>query len=122
MAPGRSAEFQDARKVPDLRIVLMGTKANTRMREHPATARVSLHLLNGDIRLHLPEQVVDLTAGHLPPLDQCVSHEVEAPEDRSSLLTLSCHREEKPRNPGRTGRKRLCVNGNSGSPAWLLLA
>jgi quercetin dioxygenase-like cupin family protein len=76
-------------KYPDLRIVLIAMKANTRMHEHTAAGRISVHTLNGHIRLHLPERVVDLPAGSLLALDQCVSHDVEASEDSAILLTLS---------------------------------
>jgi quercetin dioxygenase-like cupin family protein len=76
-------------KHPDLRIVLIAMKANTRMHEHTAAGRISVHLLNGHIRLHLSDQVVDLPAGHLLALDQCVPHDVEASEDSAFLLTLS---------------------------------
>src|ERR1017187_7272718 len=76
-------------KYPDLRIVLIAMKANTRMHEHMAAGKISVQLLNGHIRIHLPEQVVDLPAGHLLALDQCVPHDVEATEDSAFLLTLS---------------------------------
>ena len=76
-------------KYPDLRIVLIAMKANTRMHEHMAAGKISVQLLNGHIRLHLPEKVVDLPAGHLLALDQCVPHDVEATEDSAFLLTLS---------------------------------
>ena len=82
-------------KYPDLRIVLIAMKANTRMQEHTAAGRISVHSLNGHIRLHLPERVVDLPAGHLLVLDQCVPHDVEAAEDSDFLLTLSWPPEEK---------------------------
>ena len=76
-------------KHPDLRIVLIAMKANTRMHEHTAAGRISVHSLNGHIRLHLPDRVVDLPAGHLLALDRCVPHDVEAAEDTVFLLTLS---------------------------------
>ena len=76
-------------KYPDLRIVLIAMKANTRMHEHTAAGRMSIHSLAGHIRVHLPERVVDLPAGNLLTLDQCVSHDVEASEDSAFLLTLS---------------------------------
>ena len=76
-------------KHPDLRIVLIAMKANTRMHEHTAAGRISVHSINGHIRVHLPERVVDLPAGHLLALDQCVPHDVEASEDSAFLLTLS---------------------------------
>src|SRR6202171_3289336 len=76
-------------KHPDLRIVLIAMKTNTHMHEHTAAGRLSVHSINGHIRVHLPEQVVDLPAGHLLALDQCVPHDVEALEDSAFLLTLS---------------------------------
>jgi quercetin dioxygenase-like cupin family protein len=76
-------------KYPDLRIVLIAMKANTRMHEHTAAGRISVHSLDGHIRLHLPERVVDLPAGYVLVLDQCVPHDVEAAEDSAFLLTLS---------------------------------
>jgi len=86
-ATGRSSKTLV--KHPDLRIVLIAMKANTRMHEHTAAARISVHSLSGHIRLHLPERVVDVPAGHLLALDQCVPHDVEAAEDSAFLLTLS---------------------------------
>ena len=82
-------------KHPDLRVVLIAMKANTRMHEHTAAARISVHSLSGHIRLHLPERVVELPAGHLLALDQCVPHDVEAAEDSAFLLTLSWPPEKK---------------------------
>jgi len=92
-ATGRSSKTLV--KYPDLRIVLIAMKANTRMHEHTAAGRISVHTLNGHIRLHLPERVVDLRAGNLLALDQCVSHDVEASEDSAFLLTLSWPTETK---------------------------
>jgi len=86
-ATGRSSKTLV--KYPDLRIVLIAMKANTRMHEHTAAGRISVHSLYGHIQLRLPEQVVDLPAGHLLALDQCVPHDVEASEDSAFLLTLS---------------------------------
>jgi quercetin dioxygenase-like cupin family protein len=92
-------------KYPDLRIVLIAMKANTRMHEHTAAGRISVHSLKGHIRLHLPEQMLDLPAGHLLALDQCVPHDVEAAEDSAFLLTLSWPPETKKEKPG-TDRKK----------------
>ena len=82
-------------KYPDLRIVLIAMKANTRMHEHTAAGRISVHTISGHIRLHLPKRVVDLLAGNLVALDQCVPHDVEASEDSAFLLTLSWPKETK---------------------------
>ena len=80
MAPSHGAKFgQTLVKYPDLRIVLIAMKANTRMHEHVAAGRISVHSIKGHIRVHLPEQVVDLPAGHLLALDRCVPHDVSRP-------------------------------------------
>lgn len=76
-------------KYPDLRIVLIAMKAKTRMHEHTAAGRISVHCLQGHIRLHLAERAVDLPVGHLIALDHSVSHDVEASEESAFLLTLS---------------------------------
>jgi quercetin dioxygenase-like cupin family protein len=75
-------------KYADLRIVLIAMKANTHMHEHKAAGRISVHSMNGHIRLHLPDRVVDLPAGHMLALDQRVPHDVEALSDSAFLLTL----------------------------------
>jgi quercetin dioxygenase-like cupin family protein len=98
-------------KHPDLRIVLIAMKANTRMHEHTAAGRISVHSLYGHIRLHLPGRTVDLPAGRLLALDQCVPHDVEALENSAFLLTLSWPPEKKivaaKTRPKKTaGRKR----------------
>jgi len=94
-------------KNPDLRIVLIAMKANTRMHEHTAAGRISVHSLNGHIRLHLAEQVVDLPAGRLLALDQCVPHDVEASEDSAFLLTLSWPPKSKNEKPGTRRKKAI---------------
>jgi len=100
---GRSAKTLV--KYPDLRVVLIAMRANTRMHEHTAAGRISVHSVKGHIRLHLPEQVVDLPAGHLLALDQCVPHDVETVEDSAFLLTLSWPSETKEEKP-ETRRKK----------------
>ena len=94
-------------KHTDLRIVLIAMKANTRMHEHSAAGRISVHSLKGHIRLHLPQQVVDLPAGQLLALDQCIPHDVEAVEDSAFLLTLSWPAEAK--HVGTKPRKKKTV-------------
>ena len=95
-------------KYPDLRVVLIAMKANTRMHEHTAAGRISVHTLTGHIQLHLPDRIVDLPAGRLLALDQCVPHDVEAAEDSSFLLTLSWPPEKKTAT-AKTRRKKTTV-------------
>ncbi len=76
-------------KYQDLRIVLILMKANTRMHEHRTTARISIQTISGHVRLHLPDRIVDLPAGNLIALDQCLEHDVEALEESALLLSMS---------------------------------
>lgn len=76
-------------KHPDFRVVLAIMKAGTQMHEHKADARISIHSLKGRLRLRLPDQTVDLPAGHLLALDRGTTHDVEAVKESALLLTLS---------------------------------
>ena len=94
-------------KHPDLRIVLISMKANTRMHEHKATARISIQTISGHVRLRLPERTADLPAGHLLVLDQCLPHDVEALEDSAILLTLSWPPEAEIKECKSHGKKKV---------------
>ncbi|MBI4443327.1 MAG: hypothetical protein HY649_08135 [Acidobacteria bacterium] len=76
-------------KHPDLRIVLVLMKPNTVMHEHKANARISVQTISGHIRLRLSDRTVELPAGHLLTLDQCIPHDVEAVQESAFLLSLS---------------------------------
>ena len=78
-------------KHDDLRIVLLAMKKKMCVHEHKTAARISVQTLTGHIRLRLPDRTVELPAGQLLVLDQCVPHDVEAEEDSAFLLTLSWH-------------------------------
>src|ERR1035437_9900933 len=76
-------------KYRDLRIVLILMTAKTRMHEHKTTARISVQTTPGHISLHLPNRIVDLPAGNLVALDQCLEHDVEALDESAFLLSIS---------------------------------
>ena len=76
-------------KYPDFRIVLVLMKANTQMKEHHADARISIHSLQGKIRIHLPDQKIELPAGELMALDHGIPHDVDAVEESAFLITIS---------------------------------
>ena len=76
-------------KYPDFRIILVLMKANTRMNEHRAEGRISIHHLLGKICIHLPDQKVNLAVGQLLVLDCGMVHDVEALEESGFLLTVS---------------------------------
>jgi quercetin dioxygenase-like cupin family protein len=58
------------------------------MSQHHVDARISIHSLQGRIRIHLPDQNVDLATGELMALEYGIPHDVEALEE-SAFLTIS---------------------------------
>jgi quercetin dioxygenase-like cupin family protein len=76
-------------KHADLRNVLLAMRKKMSMHEHRTAARISVQTLAGHIRVKLPGRMVELPAGRLLALDQCVPHDVEAEADSAFLLTLS---------------------------------
>lgn len=77
-------------KYTDFRIVLICMKAGSRMHDHRAEARISIHTLLGKILLHIPDQKpVELSAGELLTLDCGIHHDVEACEESAFLLTVA---------------------------------
>ena len=77
-------------KYPAFSIVLVLMRASTRMGEHRAEARISIHALAGKLRLYLPKQErLELSAGQLLALECGMTHDVEALEESAFLLTVS---------------------------------
>jgi hypothetical protein len=64
------------------------------MRQHKAQGRVSIQQLKGQVCMHLADQEVHMSAGHLLMLDCGVLHDVEALEESALLLTISWRREK----------------------------
>ncbi len=73
----------------DFRVVLMAMPAATRMKSHKTTQRISVHVLEGRVKLNLTERTLCLGAGGLAALDKSIVHDVEAVEDSTILLSLS---------------------------------
>jgi quercetin dioxygenase-like cupin family protein len=73
---------------PNCRIVLVAMKPHGRLQDHHAAARISVQALEGRLRLHLPDQTVDLPAGHMLTLAPDIRHDVEALEESAFLLTI----------------------------------
>jgi quercetin dioxygenase-like cupin family protein len=76
-------------KYPDLRIVLVSLKAGGQLHEHRTAGRISIQSLSGNIRVHTPEGVLEMTAGKLLTLDRGVVHDVVATLDSVFLLTVA---------------------------------
>ena len=79
---------------PDLRVLLIAMKAGGRLEEHRAKATASVHVLSGEIRVGLPDNVVKLSAGSFLLLDQGLQHSVEAETESAFLLTLGAPGED----------------------------
>jgi quercetin dioxygenase-like cupin family protein len=84
-------------KHPDLRVVFMIMKPETRMQQHHTSGRILVHTLSGHVRLHLGEGLVDLPAGRLLALEHDIVHDVEAVAESAVLLTISWPGETSPR-------------------------
>jgi quercetin dioxygenase-like cupin family protein len=68
-------------KYPDFHIVLVLMKAKSRMNTYHVDARISIHAIEGRIRVRLREEVVEVSEGELVALDYAIPHEVEALEE-----------------------------------------
>lgn len=75
-------------KDADLRLVLVALKAGARLKEHQAEECVSVHALSGRLRLQLSEHRVELTAGQVLVMERGLTHDVEAVEESTFLLTV----------------------------------
>ena len=76
-------------KYDDFRVVLIGLAAETRMQEHKAEGRISIHVLSGHIQLRASGRTFNLRSGGLLALDRGVAHEVLAQEESALLLTIA---------------------------------
>jgi len=85
---GRSSETLV--KYDEFRIVLVRMKPQSYMSHHKAEGPVSIHVIQGKVRVHLPDdRTEDLAPGDLLTLDRCLEHDVEALEESAFLLTIA---------------------------------
>ena len=76
-------------KADDLRILLIGMEAGARMDEHHNDGRISIHVLEGAVRMRVQQQAHEFSAGQILALDRSIPHDVEAIEDSVLLLTVA---------------------------------
>jgi quercetin dioxygenase-like cupin family protein len=76
-------------KYSGFRIVLVAIRAGGRLVQHRTEGQISVHNLVGHIRLHSPEQAVELPAGHMLAIERDIPHDVEASVDSAFLLTIA---------------------------------
>ncbi len=74
---------------PDFQINLIAIKGGHRIDEHHNPGRVSVHTVEGHIRMHAANQTFDLPKGHVLVMDRAVRHDVEAVEDSAFVLTVA---------------------------------
>lgn len=76
-------------KYADFRIILTVLRAGSRLHEHHADGPISVHVVQGHLRMDAHGHTVDLPAGHVLALDRAILHDVEAIEDSAFLLTIA---------------------------------
>ena len=76
-------------KESGIRVVLTVMRSGARLREHKTDGPISVQTLAGHIRLHALDDTIDLPVGHAAMLDAKISHDVEAVEESSFLLTIA---------------------------------
>lgn len=85
---GRSSETLV--KYDEFRIVLVRMKPGSYMNHHKAEGPISIHMIQGNIHVHLPgDRMEDLKPGDLLTLDRCLEHDVESLEESAFLLTIA---------------------------------
>jgi quercetin dioxygenase-like cupin family protein len=76
-------------KDADLRVVLLALRAGARLEEHHAPGRITIHTLDGHLRVSVGGQVRDLAAGQLMTIGPAIQHAVEAVDESAFLLTIA---------------------------------
>jgi hypothetical protein len=72
----------------DLRIVLVVMREYSVMHAHRVRESIALQVLDGELRLHTPEQIARAHNGALVTFERGVVHEIEAFHDSAFLLYL----------------------------------
>jgi quercetin dioxygenase-like cupin family protein len=76
-------------KTDDLRIVLTVLRNGAKLGEHHADARLSIHILRGAVNFSVGENLWELRANTLIPLEPSVAHTIEALESSALLMTMA---------------------------------
>ena len=76
-------------KTDDMRMVLIAMDGGAKIMEHHADGTVSIHAVEGALRIHVQGQAHELHAGQVLILASGIRHDVEAYEDSALLLTIS---------------------------------
>jgi quercetin dioxygenase-like cupin family protein len=92
--PAQAAQGQDRRGVTLVRegglsVVLSHLHAGASLQEHAAPGAATVQVLDGHVRAHVGEEVLEIPAGRLVAFDANIRHSIEAIEDSTLLLTLA---------------------------------
>lgn len=72
-----------------LSVVLMQLKAGSSLQEHAAPGPTTVQVLNGQVRVGLGDEQLDVPSGQLIAFNGGIRHTVEAIENSTLLLTLA---------------------------------
>ncbi len=89
---GPSAEGRSAKtfvKEGPLRVTLAALRSGVELDTHQITGPVSIHVLQGRLKLILNRGEVDLGAGEVAVLDAAVAHAARALSDCTLLITVA---------------------------------
>ncbi len=78
-------------KNESLRIVLVDMHDGARLGEHRTRSRISIHVLSGRISVIVPGRSYEVSTDQLLAVDESISHDVEALEPSTFLLTIARH-------------------------------
>lgn len=73
-------------KHSEFRLVLVALQAGKHVHEHETPVRLTIQVLDGRARVHVPTENVELTAGQLLALDRHLNYGIEALEESNILL------------------------------------
>jgi quercetin dioxygenase-like cupin family protein len=72
-----------------LRIIILGLKTGSTLKEHESAGPVSVHVLSGQVGIASPARSDSLRSGQALVFDAAVSHSLEAQSDSVVLLTIA---------------------------------
>jgi quercetin dioxygenase-like cupin family protein len=73
----------------ELRVVLTVLKQGGRLDRHQAPGRLTIHTIQGHLRLQLPSGPLEVMAGQMVALEPDLPHDVEAIEESAFLITIA---------------------------------
>lgn len=76
-------------KQDDLSVVLMAIRAGDRLAEHSAAGTVTIHVLEGHVRVNVGDEVIEGREGILVQLANGLRHDVDAQTDALVLITVA---------------------------------